>query len=630
MDRNTSPFWKLTAFQGEFKLYGFYREEQRELQNITDNQKYSLYSGGLKLQTKSYIWNPKFMKLEVDGEYNPQKISQHYLITPEQSELITMKNLHIRSVLFSEKKIIITLFANIGNVYTTRENLSSVRTNSISYGGAASFANKFLPASLNFNKTKWTLTEIETGRTYNFDQTSLQAFITKSFSKNDKNDLSFSHNDIANKQLNFAAMRNINDLLNLNDTYYLNKAKTGIITSNINNISQSGVDTYNNFQSFQNLTYILPYEFRFTGGNNFSNINRKASNIKQNSTFFSLGNKIYESLNYDISYDYHNVSQTGEHEVNSQEGFNINYEKKIPTKGHFTLSYGYSRNPYNISGTSQFIKVKNEAYYLLDGLVKLLNKPYIDIASVVVKDFPGTTIFQLNFDYILIKRNNFIEIQRIPGGLIPNNSTVYIDYTYTQPGSFKYTLINKNFSAGLGLFNNVLQLYYNSNTQNFTDIQLTDVAILNYVEQKIYGTRIDFKQASAGVEYNQYKSNVIPYNLIRYYFLFSGSFYNRFIYSLNGNLRYYKMLNDQKNQNYSDLSVMLGYTLNIHSKISGNISYRNQTGYQIGLNLLTARAEYTATYGKLNIKFGVESYNREYLSENINYKGIFAELSRRF
>ena len=66
----------------------------------------------------------------------------------------------------------------------------------------------------------------------------------------------------------------------------------------------------------------------------------------------------------------------------------------------------------------------NEEQVLRDGEMTLLNKPYVDVNSVVVKDVSGTLIYQANFDYILLERAGYVEIQRIPGGLIPNKGTV--------------------------------------------------------------------------------------------------------------------------------------------------------------------------------------------------------------
>ena len=99
---------------------------------------------------------------------------------------------------------------------------------------------------------------------------------------------------------------------------------------------------------------------------------------------------------------------------------------------------------------------------------------------------------------------------------------------------------------------------------------------------------------------------------------------------MNGNIRNYKLLNDNRDQKYADLSGMLAYMFSHNSKLNFEVSYRNQTGYQIGLDLLTARTEYTATFGKLYVTLGLELYDRNYLSERIKYKGVYAQISRRF
>ena len=90
-------------------------------------------------------------------------------------------------------------------------------------------------------------------------------------------------------------------------------------------------------------------------------------------------------------FEYAKVNQeaaTLHEETDIRGGVDLRYTKKIPT-GHLNLSYRYYRHQHTTEGVTGFLQVINEEQVLTDGEVTLLNKPYVEIASVVVKDVTG-------------------------------------------------------------------------------------------------------------------------------------------------------------------------------------------------------------------------------------------------
>jgi hypothetical protein len=271
-----------------------------------------------------------------------------------------------------------------------------------------------------------------------------------------------------------------------------------------------------------------------------------------------------------------------------------------------------------------------EPHILRSGQIELLAKPHVVPGSVVVKDVTGTIIYQLDFDYLLIQRNAYLEIARVPGGQIAENSSVYVDYVVNQPGSYKYDANIVNFSASVLVLKNLLEFYYRLMYQDYQNLENTEFITLNYVTQNIIGTRVEYKFASGGMEYDSYNSTVIPYRMIRGYFLLQGNMKGKVIYCLDGNYRNYRMLEDNSIQKYADLSGNISYMVSPQTKVTLDIGYRNQVGAGINLNLLTARGEIVANYNKLYFKAGVEVYKRLYLNDNINFFRVYAEIVRTF
>jgi hypothetical protein len=141
---------------------------------------------------------------------------------------------------------------------------------------------------------------------------------------------------------------------------------------------------------------------------------------------------------------------------------------------------------------------------------------------------------------------------------------------------------------------------------------------------------MEYKSVNGGVEYDNYASSVIPYKLMRYFLQIQGSFKNKLLYSLNGNYRDYKEIDNETDQKYTDVSGNIAYMFTAVSKLNVELGYRKQIGNAIDLDLLTLRTEFTTTYRQLFFKVGVELYRRTYLNEDVNFNGAYIQIIRNF
>jgi hypothetical protein len=316
-------------------------------------------------------------------------------------------------------------------------------------------------------------------------------------------------------------------------------------------------------------------------------------------------------------------------ESDMRGGVDLKYTKKIPT-GYLNLGYRYYRLEHLTEGVEGMLQVINEEQILTDGEVTLLNKPYVEDFSLVVKDLTGVVIYQLNFDYILIDRGSFTEVQRVPGGLIPNGAMVYIDYVFRQPGSYSYGANNNHFNASILLFQRLIELYYSFSVQDYPRVNQGDLLTLNYYRQHIYGIRFDVGFARAGVEADLYDSNIVPYRMRRYYMDVNWNFRSHLLLTLNGNIRDYRMIADEVNQLYANFSGKVVYRIGPRMRVSLESGYLNQQGANIDLDLLTSRAEFQSTINKLQLRVGLEMYRRLYLNSEFAFNGAYIQFTRRF
>ncbi len=628
-DASMCKVWCPTSLSGGIKLGGQYRYEKGVTNQIYEYQKSPLIYGGILLNSSSYIYHPNLLTLDLSAEYNPEKRQDIYLVVPDQSEVRTIKRLNINTTMFKQKEFTIGAFANFNESYTNRENLSNLKVTSNNWGTNLLYGNKILPVSISYQEGITKEKEVQTDRSFNSRQCNFLTSVTKSFTSLDNNELNYSHNTFSRIDYNLFEIKNATDIVNLNNSIYFDRKRNYSFTSNISGTRQKGYDNYNSLQIFENSTMKLTKSLTAGANYSFYNIEREIQKINQNNLNFFLRHQLFKSLFTDLTFEYGKLDQSVYQEINKKAGIDLRYEKDIP-KGHLSLSYSFSRLNQNRKSSSALLPVINEQHILTDGQIVLLRKPYIVQGSVIVKDFTGTIIYQEYFDYTLIERNNYKEIQRVPGGQIANNSVVYVDYVANQQGSYQFDSDFQRFTANITLFERLVEVYYRWSNQDYSNIETSDFQMMNYFTQNIVGSRFEYKFASAGVEYDDYESNIIPYRLLRFFALLQGNFKNRLLFSLNGNLRNYKMIDDMTNQQYSDLSGNVAYLFTPQTKLNVELGYRKQIGSGIDLDFLTFRSEFTANYRQLFFKVGVEFYQRNYLNEEVNFVGANIEVIRKF
>lgn len=623
-----SGFWNFTSLDGEVKLRGQYRQKYTTLSDFSEQQESLYFSGGLRLNTTSYIWHPDFLQIDLGGEFFPESNQDDYLVTPDRSEVRTLKGLNIGATLFNNKPVTLSTWANWNDSYSNREDLTNIRSKTMRWGSSMNIKNRILPVYLVFNSNKWDQEETETGRTYQTDQSNFEASTRKSFTTRDQSELSYSHNQYFRRDPNLSEIENITDNIRLNNRFYLDQEKKYAFRSTIYNYNRYGSQNYSVFSATENLTLRLPQNLRFIGNYNYYNQLQVTQASKQNKVTASINHQLFASLNSRIFYEYAGIKQTFYNETRNSTGVDLHYTKKIPT-GQLMLSYNYSLLRDDMDSEPVDLQIYDEEHLLADGRISTLNKPHIEENTIVVKDGTGTIIYELNFDYQLIEQGDFIEIQRIPGGQIPNGSTVYIDYIAIQTGSYKYDAHSNNVNANIILFNRFLELYYRGQFMNYKNVEKSDLLVLNYIKRNTFGGRINIWDVELGVEYENQNSTITPYKLMRYYLNYQKRI-NNFILSVNGNIRDYNMVEEQINRKYSDLSGKAAYEFRPGTKLDLMLGYRHQKGPGIDLNLLTASTEFKTVYRQLYLTAGVSIYLRDYLEDVTNYYNFYLELVRRF
>jgi len=624
--------WHLRNISGEVDLKGQYRQLESSFNEISEDQRSTYLLSGIKLNTSSYLWDKDILLIDLGGAYSPELRDEKYINVPDRSEVRTLKKVDLKATLFNNKPVSLQGFYDFDQSYYNRELLTNVRSNNQLWGGILSLNNKILPLTLSYRNQVWDQEETQTGRTFNMDQENIQARASKSFGSRDRTELIYSHQNYLYRYAELHQTEHLIDRVALNNNFFFDVRRRYNLNSRFTWYDQEGTTNFRRVELMEGLSLQLPHHLKFMGNFNLYNLKDPIQLWDQKRTRASLQHKLFESLTTKLYLEYTKIRMEAvnlHRESDLRAGVDLKYTKKIPT-GYLNLSYRYYRHEHSTEGVSGVLQVINEDQTLTDGEVTLLNKPYVDDFSVMVKDVSGAVIYQLNFDYILIDRGSFMEIQRIPGGLIPNGGAVYIDYTYQQPGSYSYGANNKHFSASVLLFKRLIELYYNYSVQDYPKVNQGDLLTLNYYRQHVYGARLDVGFARAGVEADLYDSNIIPYRMRRYYMDVNWNFRSTLLLTLNGNIRDYRMIADEVNQLYANLSGKVVYRFGPRMRVSLESGYLNQRGANIDLDLLTSRAEFQSTFNKLQLRVGLEMYRRLYQNSEFAFNGAYIQLTRRF
>lgn len=622
-------FWDLQSLSGSVLLESYYRIQETLLKNnFNENQKSSIISGKLALNTNSYILHPNFLLMDLNLEYSPGAQRDNFLVIPDRSETRAMERINYVSTFFNGKPLSLSFFTNYTHNFINREYTSNVEIFHNNIGGSLFFRNQVVPISFNINKDKWEQNEIQSGRKFSTKKNLLSLNLQKSITKYDRHRFKYSFEDNSRDYNKAAKTKTKISSFNLKNDLYFNTDHSSSFRSNILLDNREGNFNSDRLQFNENLIIGLPSDFGFVS--NYRHVNYKQTRLdyKQNNINAKLNHKLYSSIQTSLNFEYNDLDHSSYHEFYSNKGFSINYRKKIPT-GTLSLSYDYNLREETRNSDPEILSVVDEQIKLDDSPPILLGNPYVLINTIVVTNLSKTIIYEENIDYIIIQQGIFSEIQRLTGGQIQNGEEVLVNYTTEKPISYDFNTVNTSYGTYITLFNNLVELYARAYSQDFNDIGINETKIFKNINRQTYGTKLIYRFATAGYEYNDYKSNIIPYRSEKFFLNLSTTIYRSKII-LSGRRREHILTDTNEKQIFSDIAGKYIYQIDKDSKFKIDGGYRIQEGRQIDLDLFTSRGEYITKYRKIFFTFGFEMYRRDFSGEKINFNSVYLKIERLF
>lgn len=622
--------WGLEEISGIVGAEGEYKLQNIELRSTySDRLESSFLKGRLLLNTQSYFYHPNLISLETEFEYNPGTQKDVYLVLPNRSDINTGEKARGIITFLRTQPVIVTGNADYSHLYTNREYATNLESFNSGYGGNLRYRNDFAPISISYQKDRIDQRELQTKRNYLTERQNITANTELSVSDIDEHRITYNYDDYSRKYYSTSRISSQISSLSINSNFKFDSNYVNTLHSNIYYSMNTGDIEYDRLLVNESLNLDLQNNFTYSSNYSFFNFDQNKITINQHTILNRIEHQLYQSLRTNIFYEFINSNQTFSEEIINTGGFGISYTKTIPT-GNFSMSYNFRKRDLNNNNISSTATIFKEELLIKDDGIVLLNSPFVDIQSIRVKDETGTIFYQEFLDYIIIQRTDFIEIQRIPGGLIKNGSKIFVDYIATGQPSYEYAINTNMFNTRLSIFNNLFEVYFRLNENSYDNILGRDATILKSLSQRVYGSKINLKFLTAGIEYDDYNSNIIPYESTRYFLTLSQQIGNNFNTSLTGNLKFIELLDAKEKQKFHDLAGRIIYNFDRVTNLNIEASYRFQNGRGLDLELSILRGELKTQYRSMFFTLGVEGYNRIYVGENRSYWGSYIRIERKF
>jgi len=309
-----------------------------------------------------------------------------------------------------------------------------------------------------------------------------------------------------------------------------------------------------------------------------------------------------------------------------------NYTKRLGAWGHLSINAGAGYSQSEISQAGSAIPVNNESHTFTGvGIQVPLSQPDVNPASIKIYNDTGHTIlYSETGNYTVTQNGQITYITLVAGTIIPQNTPVYISYTYSSSGtgSGSYDTTDEIFQTRLNLWGGLLGLYGRVNA-----IQNNGTAglVLNNSVSYAVGADTIWHFLRAGAEYDVYDSTLSSYGSVRLYQTLSFHPSPVSMLSFGFNESWTTFSNNQSEQQ------MYSFINRYHRTLSQNWGFdfedgvSQQSGGGSDQTLATVRPGLEFAKGRFSLKMGYDFEYARYLSaETRYYQTFFLRAKRTF
>lgn len=191
----------------------------------------------------------------------------------------------------------------------------------------------------------------------------------------------------------------------------------------------------------------------------------------------------------------------------------VNYRKTNPL-GVFSAGYSRTLDVVDRSGGTATNGIIDESHVVTYATPTFLDNADVVDSSLVVTDGANQIVYTEGFDYEIVKQGRRTGIRALPGGLLPDNSTVLIDYRLEIDGSLKYLADDEDIHARQDFHKYLkgLSVYAQRHAMRTHRVESElDPQLLEYVDQSV-GARQEWRAYALSSEYQEYRDDLGGYD----------------------------------------------------------------------------------------------------------------------
>lgn len=477
------------------------------------------------LNADGSLYHPNLLVFDLGTEIGISRVRGDFTKTDgsgsSQDSDANVENFNGHVSILREKPISVDLF---GNRYTTRRDYDGFQSADVyteSYSARLRHSNAFIPWFLMFSQVKEDVEHY--GRQENRNEKKVTLDAKNSRGKAGNTSLKYDYDEFSDFLNNAESLEGRIHHLLLNDEENFNPGRgdrlssllfADDITRNDNRMSSLSANEILSLYHKSNLWSDYIYRFRTQ---KTENLNQETgvvdhSTLDSHAGDIALNHQFYESLRSRLSYEGEVVKVRGDEssEQSVRQGPKLDelYNKKIGDIGRITVGYIASIMQEKSDATGDKRHISRENVTLLDGRITSLREPDVDLASVVVADSSGSTVYLRGADYNLFQEGRYTRIQRVFAGTIPDGATVMVDYDTSSNPSRDVTVSDQSANVDVMLLDGLLDVYGQSRLVRSSG---TGTATQPDMHQKILGARSVYRWLDAGIEVENTDSDVQRY-----------------------------------------------------------------------------------------------------------------------
>jgi len=601
------------------EIYFESESEKRKIASaaLPSNRRRLMLEENIETDFKGSIYHPNLASFNLALENGLRQTRENFQPTfTGKLENSYINQFHVNASFLSKKPYVFSLFADKSREVENREFFERQVVNSTRNAGNFGFKNSFIPVGFSFSNSSKVI-DRATRPSENLKSDELSLSLSNASNSLGETDFEFTQDKYSRTESGVSAQEGVSNDFNLTNHLFLSPDEKKSLNSYARGYDVSGTNESRMFNFNESLNIVHSDSLNSSWTYAFSDRTSSGAKTKDNKAGFSLSHRLYESLTTAFSPYYFNSKSTSFSQDTYGAMLDENYTKKLGKIGKITAGTRVAYSEEKRKSLDQVISIIDEPHTLTTGVLTFLEKFQVDISTVVVTNSSGTFTYILNTDYTLTNSGDRIQIQRIPGGSIPDGESVLVDYRAKSSPLLKFNTLEDNYRFRIDFLEQLFGVFYNVNRERHPRISGGEDFVSQEIVDTTIGLDFSYKVLSIEMSDEDYDSTLSPYRQKRIKESVVVNPTEKSALTIESSQCKVKLINTQDSQKFFDFVSRYSVGLNQYSRFSAEAGFRLQKGSGIDLDDITAGLGYELNLYKFRCDLKYDFRRQLYLDDSL-------------